>query len=781
MLRLAVATVATAWCLQYLDTRWLLTVPAPAWALAALGAWCLAGGRAAVIVLMAGWTLVRADWVIAQRLPELLVGQDVLVRGTVCDFPRADRDATRFVLAVDGDPLAPALPRQLHVSWYDEAPALQPGERWQLRVRLRAPRGLANPAGLDFEEWLYVRGIGASGYVRRSSLNERMAARSWTCAVGSARAALARRIERALGPHPAGAWVLGVAVGATHRMTDQDWDLLRRTGTTHLLAISGLNIAMVAAPFLLAAPVLGRLWSRAAGRPLLGILPATAAAGLYTALAGFAISTVRALVMLSLASALALRRRELDPLELLGAAAFAAVLLHPAGILTASFWLSFIAVAWLFVASSGMRPHEQGEPVAGAFRRVEHAAAVAGRTQLVLCVGLAPLSLAWFQQVSLVAPLTNLVAVPVFSLAVMPLTLAGTALVAVAPAAGGAPLRLAADVVEGLRSFLRLAAATPVAVFEPAPAGAAGLAVALAGVALLCWWRPIPLRPLALALLLPLVAGARVDPPELRLTVMDVGQGLAALVQTAHHALLYDAGPAFRMRDAGESVVVPVLRAAGVRALDTLVVSHDDQDHRGGARTVLEAWPQAVLIAPERSDLMAARFERCIAGLEWEWDGVRFRVLSPDAAGRRKSDNDGSCVLRVETDGASLLLPGDIERAREERLAAAGALAPADIVVAPHHGSRSSSGSALVEASRPRFVVLSAGHRNRWGFPAPEVTRRWEESGACLLDTAGQGAIVLGMAEGRWRIERLERLHGAHLWSAPGGVRECAKDGSPLG
>jgi competence protein ComEC len=774
MLPLATAIVALAWCLQFFDSRPLLAVPAPVWAGTALLAWCLLGGRAALVVLAAGWTLVRADWSIEQRLPESLAGRDVLVRGFVCDFPRSGPEATRFVLEPDAAFAREGLPARIHVVWYDDAPPMSPGERWQLLLRLRAPRGLANPAGFDFEQWLFVRDIGATAYVRRSPVNGPLRAQPSHCVVGRMRGRLAARIEAALGAHPAAGYVLGITVGATHRLSEADWELLRRTGTTHLLAISGLNIAMVAAPFLLIGPLAGRLWSRAAGRPHLGILPAAAAAAAYSALSGFAISTVRALVMLCLASAFALRRRRVQAPELLGAAGIGIVLLRPADVMSASFWLSFVAVAWLLVATVPWRAHGEprGEQGGGVLRRAVGGVILLVRAQLVLCLGLAPLTVAWFQQVSLVAPLTNVVAVPVFGFLVMPLALLGAALVMVAAPAGALLLGLAADTVQGLLHLLRLAEEARHTVWEAPPAGAFALGMALAGAAILCWWRPLPLRPLALAWLLPLLAGTRSAESSLRVTIMDVGQGLAVLVQTRRHALLYDAGPAFRLRDAGESVVVPVLRAAGVEALDALVVSHDDQDHSGGARTVLEAFPDAVLVAPGQTRLTAQRFLPCRAGSVWEWDRVRFRMISP--AGRWSSDNDGSCVLRVEApSGASLLLPGDIERRREEELAAAGLLEPVDVVLAPHHGSRSSSSEALVGALRARLVVFSAGYRNRWGFPAQQTVARWRGAGACLFATAETGAIVLTATAKGWRVERLERLDGAHVWTAPGDAPAC--------
>ncbi len=754
--------VGVVWVVQYADTQAWLAVPAGAWAGAALAAWSVGGGRAGLLVLAAGWTLGRAGWMVEAQHPAALAGQDFVVTGRVCDFPRGDAEATRFVLEMD----TPAAGRvgRLHLNWYAPAPAIAPGERWQLLVRLRPPRGLRNPGAFDFEQWLYTRRIGGTGYVRVSALNRPLPAGATTCAVGRLRGALARRIERVLDGHPATPFVLGVVVGATQGLREEDWELLRRTGTTHLLAISGLNIAMVAAPFVAAGPLLGRLLPALAARPTAGLVLGLVAGAAYSALAGFALATVRALAMLALVTALALRRRRGTGGDILAAAALLMVVLDPAALVTVSFWLSFVAVAGLLVLTQ-RGPAGQRHP-AGWLASASRATRALLAAQWLLGLALAPLTLGWFQQLSLVAPLANLVAVPVFTLAIMPLALLGSALIAVVPAAGALLLAASADIAGVLLAGLRLVGGFELAAWRPASTGWPELTVAAAGAVVLCWPRPLPWRSCALLCFLPLVCGVARERPPLAVTVFDVGQGLAVLVETGGHALLYDTGPAFRGRDAGESVLVPALRRLGVRRLDRLVVSHDDRDHSGGAASVLAAFPRAVLVAPGSVAGLPAAGEHCVTGLAWTWDGVRFRILAPPA-GAVMDDNDGSCVLVVEADAGRVLLAGDIGQARERALAAAGVLTPVDLVLAPHHGSRSSSGPELVAATRPRFVVFAAGHRNRWGFPAAGVVARWRATGACLLETSANGALrFTGSAGGGLALVQRERADAAHLWTA---------------
>jgi competence protein ComEC len=251
-----------------------------------------------------------------------------------------------------------------------------------------------------------------------------------------------------------------------------------------------------------------------------------------------------------------------------------------------------------------------------------------------------------------------------------------------------------------------------------------------------------------------------------RVTTLDVGQGLSVLVQTAGHALLYDAGPAFRDSDAGERVVVPVLQSLGVGNLDALLISHADADHRGGAASVLERYPGARVLGPVGGSA-TARAEACEAGSAWRWDGVLFEILHPTAGDPHPDDNAASCVLRVTGSRARLLLPGDIEEQEERELAARPQFGRVDLLLAPHHGSRTSSSVPFVGVTQPRHVIVSSGYRNRWRFPAADVVDRWRESGACVLNTAEAGALVFeaGLQQG-FRLLRAEREFAPGIWLA---------------
>lgn len=734
--------------------------------------------RGALLVLLAGLPPVAAIDAVATQLKARLADttvEDRLLSGSICEFPRRRPGSWQFLLDVDASRLGGVagvdLPDRILVHWYDDngpsATLPAPGQRWQLKLRLRPPRGLGNPGGFDYERWLFSQGIGATGWVRPDAGNGPLPGTT-ACRMAVLRAELARRISRAIGDRPAAAYVLGLSIGAYQALPDEEWDKLRRTGTIHLISISGFHIALLAIPAALAGWAIGgallATGRRCRPRAIAGGAAFLAALA-YGGLAGFSVPTARSVIGVGLAALLAGQCRGIGGPTLLAAVLLVVLLIEPLAPLTPGFWLSFSGVIVLMVV--GLQRDQawmqQGGRPGLALRRPLQTLVL---TQLCMTVGLAPLTIQWFGQLPLAGALANLVAVPAFSLVLLPLTLLGTVVVVFAPGAGGWLLNLAADGFDVWRQFVGWCAGLPGAVwYFPMPGGLAAM-LALCGVVMLLWPRPWPARWLAPAMLAGLLAPAigPVAANGLRVTVLDVGQGLAVLVQTAGHALLYDSGPKYRDSDAGERVVVPALQAVGVQQLDALVVSHADADHRGGAASVLERYPSALL---EGTDVEDRKARPCRAGEHWIWDGVRFEVLHPEGDAAGHGDNDGSCVLRVTAGNASVLLPGDIEAPAEQQLAGRGEPGRVDLVLAPHHGSRSSSTGELVRATQPRYVVFSTGYRNRWHFPAAIVVQRWQASGACLLDTAEQGSLQFdAQPAGHLGLTRNWRMDSPGAWLA---------------
>jgi competence protein ComEC len=715
-------------------------------------------------VIAFAWTVVVAHNALSDRWPAARSGADVQLAGWIEDFPVVGPDRVVFTLHVttprDG------VPRRVRLSWYRAALQLAPGDGLELTARLRSPHGLANPGAFDHELWLLTQRIGATGYVRSGRVVPGPAhspAQRWL----RLRAGLARDIASAGATSRAGAALLtALTLGERDSFADRQWTDLRRTGTTHLVAISGLHVGLVAAlVYTLVAACVVRLPALAPYTLAVASVASLIAATTYAGLAGFSVPTQRALLMLGVAGAVLALRRRVASAHGLAVAAVIVLALDPLATLSVSFWLSFAAVAALLLIGA-RTPLTSG--LANQRRSPWRWLAATLRLQWGLAIALAPLTVISFGELSLVSPLVNLVAVPLFALLLVPLSLAALATACV----GGAAWGLVDAVVQLGELFwraLHAISAWPGAAIRVAHGNAWTTPFAVAAALLLLPAHPLPGRRLLYLAIVPLCIGAASRPASgaVDMLVFDVGHGLAVLVETAQHTLLYDAGPVFRSGfDTGGQIVAPGLMHRGIKTLDVVVVSHADADHAGGAPAIIAAFPEAkVLHGPDVGRIGGAR---CMAGQRWAWDGVAFEFLYPDAR-VAAIGNDSSCVLKITSRYGAVLLTGDIERLGERALVAGGA-ARADVVVVPHHGSATSSSTEFVAAVRPRFAIVSAAHDGRWAFPRPEVTRRWERAGARMLLTADSGAIEIALSRAGLQI-RTERDARKRYWSAESGPR----------
>ncbi len=781
-------------------------LPAPHWLwllplCAALAAWRRAALVPCAFALGFLWAAGAAHLRLAERLAPELEGRDVEIVGVIAGLPAHGERVVRFDFDVESvrvsglDPERRGVPARIRLGWFraaagssDEAPdaapaepeRLHPGDRWRLTVRLRRPHGNVNPHGFDYEAWLLERGIGATGSVRARPAPERLGVRDGVLdRIERMREAVRDRFLHALGDRPAAGILAALAIGDQRAISNEEWRLFQRTGVTHLMSISGLHVTLVSG---LAAWIVAALWKRAPwlGRRLCHALPARKAAAAaaivaalgYTLLAGFAVPAQRTFYMVSVVAAALWSGRIAAPARTLALALGIVLLADPWAVLAPGFWLSFGAVALIFYVGTGWSAPEA---------RV----AQWGRVQWAITVGLAPAALLLFSQVSVAGPLANALAIPLVSAVITPLALVAALLPI------DAVLDVAARLVEWLLQFLEWCATLPVAVLErPAPPIWAVM-LALVGIAWLLAPRGVPWRVSGAALLLPAFSlpAPAPEPGEAWITTLDVGQGLAVLVQTANRALLYDAGPAYGPEvDSGGRVILPFLRARGIERLDAMIVSHHDIDHLGGAGTILETLEVGELHSslPHAHPVLAltAMRKRCARGAAWSWDGVRFEILHPaleDYAVLRRA-NDLSCVLRVSAGGRAMLLTGDIERRAEallgERAAALRAHGReeseelrADFLLIPHHGSRTSSSPAFVEAVSPRWAVAAAGYRSRFGHPNAEVLARYRARGAEIFRTDLDGAVTARLAASGVRIEA-ERTRKPRYWRA----RDSARD-----
>lgn len=740
-------------------------------ALAALIAWRMRATFLGVLFLGAAVALSLAELRLQQRMPDTAGRVDRVVTGVIDGFPGFDAGICRFRFRVTAiHDQGPALDRVL-ISWYDCPKTPRAGETWRLKLRVRAPRGLKNPGGFDFEQWAFRENLHATGYVRDEDPPQRLAGCDSSPRLLCARAALVDKLEAWLEGDPGLRYVIALTTGARHLLNDGDWEVLRRTGAAHLFAISGLHVGVVAWFAWLMGTTLGRLAKRflVALKPRYPAAVCSFLAALsYAALAGFAVSTLRSLAMITAVLVFTQLRRRGGFGAALGAALLVVLIPDPFAVLSAGFWLSFGAVALLALSVLDLREPAQvntdqrSTPAAAWVRRL----AVA---QWRITLGLAPLVLAFFGEVSLIGAAANLIAIPLFSLMIVPGLLAALLTALVWPAAGVFLLQCGAFLLEGAMSVLRDLSGLDLAAWAAADFGFLPAILAAGGIVWLLAPRPAPARWAAPLLLLPAVFGLDRGAlqAEFAVTVLDVGQGLSVLVQAPGYNLLYDAGPKYSSSDAGDSVVVPALAALGVRQLHALVISHGDNDHAGGAASVLAAHPESLLIAPALYDLPANRYRPCVAGGQWTAGAVRFLVLSPQS-GSNGRGNNSSCVLVVEAPGARVLLPGDLEASGEARLTDAALRGPFDLVLSPHHGSASSSSAPFVATTRPRLVAHSAGFFNRWGFPKDTVVSRWAQAGARQWSTGASGALRFEAREGgplemavEWRRDR------ARLWTYP--------------
>ncbi|AZG11732.1 DNA internalization-related competence protein ComEC/Rec2 [Pigmentiphaga sp. H8] len=683
------------------------------------------------------------------------------------------------------DPPA-GVPEQVQLSWWGKDAEVVPGERWRGTVVLKRPHGNLNPHGFDYEAYLFERGIRATGSVRgRPAKVADDPYASFDVAVQRVRHACRAALRQALEGKRYGAVLTALAMGDQAGVDRRDWDTFNRTGITHLVSISGLHVTMLAA---LAGWAVLQAWKRCrwggirlSERQPAQVVAAGAAlavAWLYCLLAGWGVPARRTFFMLAVVAGAAAWRVPVSGSRVLAPAAALVCALDPWAPLAAGFWLSFGAVALLILCGGGRwRQRDESAPAAAWSARLIAPVREGARAQAALTVGLLPALALLFQQVSLVSPLANAVAIPMVSLLVTPLALTALALCVVPglAQAGAAAAAVAHAVFEGLMVPLQWLAETRLAAVSLAAPPWPLFALALAGVVWALQPRGLPGRWLGLVLLVPMLAyrPERPAPGEWRLALLDVGQGTAIVVETARATLLYDTGPPYgEQADAGGRVVWPYLRARGIRRLDHVVVSHADADHAGGLRSVIAALPVARVhasydLAPV--DIGRAAFARCAAGQRWTVDGVAFEFLHPDSpAGEvpARRRNAHSCVLRVRGAHHAALLTGDIGAAEEAGLAGARDLA-ADVVAVPHHGSRGSSSPALVAATRASHAVAQAGYLNRYRHPHPDAQRRWQRAGAVFHRTDQHGALVFTSQAGGLRVDRERESRRRYWHTAP--------------
>lgn len=699
--------------------------------------------------------------VIDGRLDPLFEGDSLLTRVRVVDFPVATPTSLVFTVEPVDDR---RLPQRARIGWYGP-PGPQPviGDVWQLELRLKRPRGYSNPGVFDREALLFRQQVHATGYVVNGKRNRRLGDGELS-GVDRLRLEFAERAGSAAPSESVAGVLAAIGVGARHGITDQQWRRYARTGTSHLMAISGLHVGLAAACASVLAMTLLGIARLPANNYRLGLVAGLAAAACYVAVSGWGVPARRAALMLAIGVAAISRRRELSVAPVLAIAAAIVFIRDPLAAMTPGFHLSFAAVALLAWFACRLRSRRGPVPW---WRRMRDGAVALFRIQVFLFVGLSPLTALIFQRLAPLSIPVNLLGLPLFSFITVPATLFGMLFGVVSEAAAHHALRIAAYSIDRLEYLI--AAADQLSFADISVAEARGLAVfallmPAAWVALPRRW---PCRHLAIIGFPALLLQAPNAPPHgcLDAHLLDVGQGLAAVIQTPSSTGLYDTGVAFRGGGSmAEHVVLPFLRSQAVRELDWIVVSHADIDHSGGIEPTLDYSPRSRVLLGEPLSVHVPRARRCRDGQQWQADGVSFSVLHPPP-GSVEAGNNASCVILVEVGAHALLLTGDIEAAAERTLLRGGALRRVDAVVVPHHGSLTSSSGPFAAMLAPDVAVVPAGFRNRWGFPKQVVADRWRRAGARVLVTGESGAVSLRVcAQGGIRSVRADRDRKRRFW-----------------
>lgn len=716
------------------------------------------------------WAAVIAHHRLADALPSHWEGQDIRIIGVVASLPQQTERGQRFMFDVEQTLTPDAhVPARISLTFYPEGfehhrsntlQAFKAGERWQLTVRLKRPHGTANPHGFDFEAWALERNIRATGYIRKDAGNQRlrMLVNQPAYWLEHVRENLRAHIQDVLQQQPYEGVLRALAIGDDSGISRQDWRIFQRTGTIHLMSISGLHITMISG---LIFALVQAAWRRSKRLPLL--LPARKAAVLagmgtalvYALIAGFAVPAQRTVYMLAVVAGALWWGRNIGFSLILAWALAITVLLDPWAVIAPGFWLSFGAVAMLAYAGGGrlQRPHWLREAI--------HA-------QWVVTLGLLPLLLVLFQQSSLVSPVANAVAIPLISLLITPLTLLGAMLPI------DALLLAAHQLMHGCMWLLQPLSDLPDAIWQQALPPWWAFLLATFGVLWLLLPKGFPARWLGLVYCTPLFFATPLVPANggMKVTVLDVGQGLSVVVQTAAHTLLYDTGPRYTAdSDSGNRIVAPYLRASGMTQLDGIIVSHNDDDHSGGTLSVLQEIPARWLASSLPGDhaitLAAPQPRLCYRGQFWQWDGVQFEMLSPEIGSYENTeikDNNRSCVLKITSRFGSMLLPADIERKSElDLLEQVPDKLAADALVVPHHGSKTSSTAAFIAQVHPSIAIVTNGYRNRFKHPNAEVISRYQQAGSRIYRSDRDGAVLLDFGQAGIAIKRW-RSAAPHYW-----------------
>lgn len=704
------------------------------------------------------WALLRADAVIKQNLPEEIEQQEVILTGVVISIPEIYTDHIRFQFRIneikDMNGHVYSSNGVTRLSWYKYKQTPIPGEVWRLKAKLKRPWGFMNPGGFDYEGSLLRQGINSHGYVKQAVVNQRLNTEPGYF-IQKWRYVISNRLKKIIDKSMYGLG-LALSLGDRSQLHPDQLKILARTGTSHLIAISGLHLGLIASLFYFLARY---VWSRfycltqRLPAPVFASIMAFIVAFIYAALTGFALPTERALIMIGVLLLALLSSRQIVVTHIIVIAVFLILLLDPFAIIMADFWLSFMAVCFIFYVTrfriSKQNPMTQWL-----------------RLQCYLSLALVPLLIFWFKQIPLYSVVANIVAIPVIGFVIVPLVLLAAVLIFPFPQLSYYIYQFIAVVADKQWAFLKYISEQNYGVIPIAAPGVFALISAVIGILILLMPRGLPARWLGVLWFLPLFYPQLPKPAfaEFDFTLLDVGQGLAAVIETNKHVLIYDTGAYFSEQfNLGDAVIIPYLKHNGIKMISMLLVSHGDNDHIGGARSILENFSVDKVLSSVPEKLPSNKAEHCYAGQQWHWDGVLFEILHPDLHSSFTGNNN-SCVLKVSGGSGSVLLTGDIEKQAEFQLLKQSAnKLKADILIVPHHGSRTSSTNEFIDSVSPQFAFFPVGYKNRFGFPKQDILSRYEARSVDTRVSYLTGALLVKFRENGIHINEYRR-NNRHFW-----------------
>ncbi|SMN12678.1 DNA internalization-related competence protein ComEC/Rec2 [Bathymodiolus heckerae thiotrophic gill symbiont] len=692
------------------------------------------------LVLGFVWMSLTSTQVLKNQIKDIYLNKPILVTGEIIELPEKTVRNTKFIFKAHSP-----FQGHLKLAWYNhpdnpKVPTLHTGDTWQLLLKLKHNNGYQNLGGFDYEKWLFYKRIDATGYVRSSSANQHISAADKVPSADRLRQNIRYSLLPILEKQAFGGVINALIIGDRSLITDKHWLLFKATNTTHLSVISGLHIGLISGFVFLLVQFLWRYSTRLSlvvPAPVMAAYFGLLSAFLYALVAGFSVPTGRAFIMASVVFASIIFKRHHHIWQLYSAALLLVLINNPLSVFSVGFWLSFYVVAVIIYGVG------QYQNKSWLYRLLY--------IQLLISIATLPLTIWFFSAGSVLSPIANLVAIPVFSFIVTPLSLIGALLTfsellylsEISFSIANQALIYLSYILEYLQQF-------DFNQWHYAQTSLIDLTffigivfIAILPKALKLRWLSAPM--LVLILFAP---NNHIEDNSVLITTLDVGQGLASVVQTKHHTLLFDTGAKYRSGfNLGESVITPYLQAQHIQHLDKVIISHGDNDHIGGLDNILDNFKVSEILTSVPEKIQPTTLP-CQTGQNWQWDGVIFEILSPDKNTHFKGNN-ASCVLKISTPKHSVLLTGDIEREAEHHLVKNNKeKLKSTVLLSPHHGSKTSSTQTFLEAVSPSLVIVSSGFKNRFHHPAKTIIKRYQLNNIKVLQTNCSGQINILLDDG---------------------------------